>query len=563
MNLMVGSTRTSKTRRWLRGIAIGVVLLVAALWIASAVILRVSRIDPPPVPAYASPAMEVRGPRAYIGPDWMTRERGLWELHLEGEPFAMGQAHTRLSERLLNVTEDYMFGEMHRYVPSKVAMFLIRLGVSWQYRHLADHIPAPQLVEIAGQASGYYDTHGDFLPTFQRMIFYHALHDITQKLEHSPLLGCTAFAVAGPATVDGHLLVGRNFDFEGPKPFDQDKAVLFFKPAGKIPFASVAWPGMSGVVTGVNAAGIYISINAARTDDKGQVGIPVELLARLVMEQARSLDDAIRILKDNPVMVPDFYLLADGKTGESAVVERSPTRLEVRRSKDTTLLTNHALTPAFAHDVANDRLKRYLTSGSRFERLAELVKQQHGKFDARRVLEVLRDKRGVGDAPLGLGNRNALDAIIATHSVVVDLSAMTLWVSMGPHLLGRYVGYDLRKELGDEHGVVSAEDAARPDPPDLPADPTLDSPELRAYYQASDELKEAERLAKLDKHRAIESAERAIGLEETMPEPHKLLGDLVRESDPARARKEYQRFLELHPPHLHDVEEVKGHLASL
>ena len=48
-----------------------------------------------------------------------------------------------------------------------------------------------------------------------------------------------------------------------------------------------------------------------------------------------------------------------------------------------------------------------------------------------------------------------------------------------------------------------------------------------------------------------------------MPEPHKLLGDLVRESDPARARKEYQRFLELHPPHLHDVEEVKGHLASL
>ena len=40
---------------------------------------------------------------------------------------------------------------------------------------------------------------------------------------------------------------------------------------------------------------------------------------------ARSIDDATAILKRTPVMVPDFYLVGDGKTGESAVVVGSGT----------------------------------------------------------------------------------------------------------------------------------------------------------------------------------------------------------------------------------------------
>jgi hypothetical protein len=42
-----------------------------------------------------------------------------------------------------------------------------------------------------------------------------------------------------------------------------------------------------------------------------------------------------------------------------------------------------------------------------------------------------------------------------------------------------------------------------------------------------------------------------------------MIGDLSRGTDRERARREYQRFLELSPPYLHDVEEVKGALSSL
>jgi tetratricopeptide (TPR) repeat protein len=258
-------------------------------------------------------------------------------------------------------------------------------------------------------------------------------------------------------------------------------------------------------------------------------------------------------------MVPDFYLVGDGKTGEAAVIERSPTRTEVRRAGagrgDTVLLTNHALTPPFERDAENDRLKRYLTSGARYRRLDELVKAARGKLDPRKVLEILRDKRGPGGEALGLGNRNALDAIIATHSVIVDASSLILWVGEGPHLLGKYRAFDLRRELLGED---------RLQPADLPEDPIRQTEEFAAYQEAMASYKAAERFFReKDLDRAVEEARKAEALEEKMPEPHRMLGDAYRaRGDRDAARREYERFLQLYPPYYKDIEEVKGILGT-
>jgi isopenicillin-N N-acyltransferase like protein len=559
--LLVGSKR-APAGRWLTrlGLVAGVGLVV--ILVGSLVFSRMTRIEPPRIDprvrAAAELPVEMRGVREFVGDNWLSRERGVWELHLSGEPYAMGWAQGRLGNRLFLDAEDYMFEEMNKYVPSKIARWLIRTGVRLHYRHVGDLLPTDAAEEIVGLSRGVADLHGDFLPIYHRLVFYHALHDITQGLEKSPLLGCSAFAAAGPASTNGHLIIGRNFDFEGPEIFDREKAVLFFRPRGKIAFASIAWMGMSGVVTGINAEGIYVSINAARSDDKGGEGVPVEILVRQIMETAKSVDDVIAMVKKTPVMVPDFYLVGDGKTGESAVIERTPRRIEVRRalrSDGTIVLTNHALSPAFQRDAENDRLQRYLTSGARYKRLEELVKHWRGQIDPKKAAEILRDKRGAGNVELGLGNRNALDAIIATHSVVVDATSLTLWVSAGPHLIGKYVGFDLRKELlGEEH----------PAPPDIPEDSIAGSDELANHRLAHASLAAADRLRKLDADRALEEAERAAALEEKLPEPHRLIGDLLRaRGDRDGARKQYQRFLELSPPYLKDIEDVKGILGEL
>jgi hypothetical protein len=311
---------------------------------------------------------------------------------------------------------------------------------------------------------------------------------------------------------------------------------------------------MMGAVTGVNAAGIYVSVNALRSQDKGSGGIPVELLLRQILESAHTLDQAIALVQQQPVLVPDLYLIADGKGGESAVVERTPLRAVVRRSRDVISVTNHALGAEFRGDSENDRLKRYLTSGARLDRLDELLQRLHGRIDPAVALQILRDKRGVGDRDLGLGNRNALDAIIATHSVVVDATNLVLWVSTGPHALGRYVAFDLRHELLGEDRLP---------PADLPEDPTLRSPEYRDFVESQRALTISQSFAEQGRpDLAIEEAARAVALAPKHPDARKRLADLLwsrnRSDDRSRSRDHYQAFLTLSPPHLHDIETVQA-----
>lgn len=552
-------------RRWLT-----IPLLLLCLgWVAKGMFLHFTVAVPPGRAAHpkVEAKQEVRfgEGRVSVGNSWLGRERGILELHLTGEPFVLGYSHGRLGTPHLVQFEEYLFGEMRRYVPSSIALGFIKVGVLLKHRNLLSSIPLSLQHELAGLAEGQPDGQGDFLPPFQRVVFYHALHDITQTLEQSPLLGCTAFAASGAATVDGHLYVGRNFDFEGPALFDADKAVLFFRPEGKLGFVSVAWTGMAGVVTGLNEEGVYASVNALRTDDSSNHGLPVELLLRDVLQRAHSLDEAIAISKEHAALVPDLYLFADGKTGEIAVIERSPTRFEILRKKDILAVANHARSPAFAQDKANEKLRTYLTSGARQARADELLHRYRGSFDAAGVLQLLRDKRGVGDRELGLGNRNALDALIATHSVVVDATERVIWVGKGPHALGEYVGFDLRRAFGDKN---------RQDPPPLPEDPVLQSVEYRNFLAMGKSVQAAAVARKRSQLQlALEEAYRAVGLAPLSAEASLLLADLLWErgdqqpehrlEDFELARAEYERFLNLSPPHKVDVEHARAQIERL
>ena len=182
-----------------------------------------------------------------------------------------------------------MFGEMARYVPSKIALWLIRAGVRMQYRHLARSPTARarrgDRRDGARRRRSALRLSADLPPA--RLLSRAPRHHAGARALAAARLHARS-PPAAPRRRNGHFIIGRNFDFEGPEIFDREKAILFFKPRGKIPFASVAWLGMSGVITGLNAEGIFVRINAARSDDKGGEGMPVEILVREIMEQAQA-----------------------------------------------------------------------------------------------------------------------------------------------------------------------------------------------------------------------------------------------------------------------------------
>jgi tetratricopeptide (TPR) repeat protein len=212
---------------------------------------------------------------------------------------------------------------------------------------------------------------------------------------------------------------------------------------------------------------------------------------------------------------------------------------------------------AFAGDMHNDWVRRYTSSGYRFQRLEELLGSGE-PMDPARAAAVLRDRRGVADEQLGLGNRNALENLSTTHSVVIDATAMVMWVAEGPSALGRYQAVDLGRTLRRDEGPPAPLD-------DLPADPLLYSEEYRDYEEAIEATEHARiMLGRGRPESALASAQVALALAPDLGELHRLLGDIERDlGNVEQARVHYKRYLELVPGHRRDQVRVEGILAEL
>jgi isopenicillin-N N-acyltransferase like protein len=245
--------------------------------------------------------------------------------------------------------------------------------------------------------------------------------------------------------------------------------VQIVEPETGLAFVSVAWPGMLGVVSGMNEQGIWVSVNGARAGEPRSEGVPIVFATRAVLEEARSLDDALAIIARYPPMVSHILFLADGKTGESMIVERAPNLPSgVVRYPATAVVSNHFRTAPLRDDPTDARIREITSTEARQARMEELLRRHYGRIDPQVAVAILRDRSGVGDTPLPLGNRNAVDALVATHSVVADLTARVIWVSEGPNTLGPYRRFDLGARL--RHGEAAAGGEAEGD---LGPDPLL------------------------------------------------------------------------------------------
>jgi hypothetical protein len=363
--------------------------------------------------------------------------------------------------------EGELWGEFERHVPWWIARVGILDWGRWRYRGIGRQIPEARARELAAEVTELGpDPFADRMPTYQRLVFLYSVYDIALSLEHSPLIGCTSFALAPDATADGHVLVARAFDFEAGDAVDRDKAVFLVSEDGAIPFASVAWPGFVGVVTGMNADGVVMVVQGARAGEPSTDGIPVAFSMREALAHARDTGEAVRILEHQAVLVSHIVFVAD-KSAHFAVVERAPhTPAFVRETTNSTAVTNHFEGP-LASDPKNLRVRATTTTLARRARIDELLSSvAPTSMTPERVLALLRDHGCAGGQTCPLGDRRSIDAFIATHGIVADPTSGTLWVSAGPKLSGKFVRLDLHSLLVEGH-----DPATDPEPETLPEDP--------------------------------------------------------------------------------------------
>lgn len=433
----------------------GVIGLIAAVPVAHYALLAGTRIEPPRV------ELPARSP----GHSWVRTRAGLREVYLEGSPERIGAENARLLREPMVADESTLWGDFERFVPWWIARVGIEDYSRLRYRHVDAGIPDARRRELAAQALAFApDPFASRIPTYQRMLFLSALYDIALPLEHSPIIGCTSFALEGAG---GHELVGRAFDFEAGEVFDCDKVVYLVHEDGSIPFASVAWPGFIGVVTGMNAEGVVLVVHGGRAREPDTQGMPVAFSLRETLAHAHTADEAVALLRAQPVMVSHIVFVADG-AGNVDVVERAPgEEATVRPSHGMGWVTNSFEGP-LASDPKNLRVRATTTSDDRGARIEALLRAPHPNAGVADALALLRDHGCARDATCPLGDRRSIDAFIATHGIIADATAHALWVSAGPHLSGAFVKLDLDRLFAPGHDPDSD-----PAPETMPVDPIL------------------------------------------------------------------------------------------
>ena len=492
--------------------------------------------------------------RVTLGRCYRERIGGMTHVHLEGSPAELGFYQGALVGDSIAQIETEMMGVFVDRVPSFWIRHLVLGLVNWNNRELESYFRPEELTEIAGITEGhrrYHDPYSAVSPPFTRGLQYHALHDISQylidnPLIHPPQVGCTAVATIGRRSRDDHVLVGRLFDFEGGSCFDRDKVVYTVRVDGGIPFVSVAWGGMAGAVTGLNDAGLWVSINAAATDGQAFVGRPIVMSVRRILERCRTIDEAISEVRDNPVFVSNGVLLASGPENRVVVAEVGPSGFGVRpMTGEALVLTNHFLSEAWASDGNNARRIATGTTTKRMRR-AEVLLAREERHSPASLLTLLRDRRGAGDEDVGFGNRGTINAWIGAHLVVADVTRKVMWVGEPWHGLGRAVAFGI-------DGPVA--DAALPASPDLAEHERNSGDYLRLEGQV------IALLAARRAHEALPLAERLVELNPGFFNAHVLLARAT--SDPAKRRYHLEQALALQPAYPEDEAAIRRMLQDL
>jgi len=425
-----------------------------------------SRPAQPSLPTRETAALATGPHLRTLGRSYVLERGALTEVGLYGDPAAIGTAHTRLLRASMIENEGLLLARFGEAVPNGLARSLLVDLVKLRYRDIDQGMSAARRQEIAAGALAFQpDPYASVMPAYQRFLYLNALYDISLSFEHSPLVGCTTVAFHGAAKPDGGVLLARAFDMEVDPVFDRHKAVFLVHEDGKIPFASVAWPGLVGVVSGMNREGLAVVVHGARAGETASEGEPVVHALRRVLAEGRTVADAARLLGERAPLVSHIVIAADA-AGDVVAIERVPgTPPSVRLLPERAAVTNH-LEGRSKGDAKNLRVRAETTTLARRARADELVARAVAPVDAPTALAILRDRSAVGDRPLPPGDRRAIDALIATHGVLFDTQKKTLWVSEFPHLLGRFVAFDLERLLADDY---------RPDPSALPSLPASSS----------------------------------------------------------------------------------------
>ncbi|WP_172282401.1 C45 family autoproteolytic acyltransferase/hydolase [Chryseobacterium sp. LAM-KRS1] len=414
--------------------------------------------------------------------NYLTKNRQqLWELYIKGNPLQLGYNNGALTKDLMQKQEAIFFSKVEGFVPSNFKQKLLRGFLKWYNRKMYLNVREDYQAELYGLSRYSSDQYNFIAPRYLRSLYLHGAHDIGHAMQDLALVGCSSLAVWNDNTEDGDLLIGRNFDFYVGDDFAKNKLVEFIEPEEGISYMSVSWPGMIGVVSGMNKEGITVTINAGKSKIPLTAKTPISLVTREILQYAKNIDEAIAIAKKRKVFVSESILVGSANDKDAVIIEVSPNNFGVYRVQNSSRIvcTNHFQSESYKDDKKNRKHILESHSGYRYEKLQELL-QENKKLNPEKMASILRDRSGLKGEKIGYGNEKALNQLLAHHAVIFSPQKKLVWVSSNPYQLGEFVCYDLNRIFSADR-LKSGEFAVSS--LNISKDPFLDSREFKNYEE--------------------------------------------------------------------------------
>ena len=375
-------------------------------------------------------------------------EGDLWNLWLRGDAEERGLAFGQLCKSLMHEQERAFVDQIKIIVPNeKYLSFLKYLTIIYN-RNIRSNIEEEFRKEIYATSLGSSSEFDYIGSPYDRQLNYHAAHDLGHAMQEYMLVGCSSFAAWDSESDDSTLIIGRNFDFWVGDDFAKNKVVTIMEPDKGYKFLSVGWAGMSGVLSGMNEKGLTITMNAAKSSPPVRSKTPISIIAREILQYASNIEEAYIIASKRDAFVSESLLIGSGLENRAAIIEKSPDNTRLFTTQGELIIsTNHFQTAGFFNDKQSKEAVQAIEgshSQYRYNRLKELIADMK-PLSPERSARILRNKNGISDEELGLGNEMSINQYISHHAVIFKPVQRIIWVSTAPWQLGKMVKYDLNE----------------------------------------------------------------------------------------------------------------------
>jgi isopenicillin-N N-acyltransferase like protein len=159
------------------------------------------------------------------------------------------------------------------------------------------------------------------------------VHMIPAVSEYS----CSGVAIWGKATRTGHLYQIRNLDYTTSAHLQDFRCVVVYIPKSGIPHINPSFAGSIGCNTGMNLEGITlteIGDSPAKDGPYEMHGIHFMILFRQILYSAKSLEDAVQMIKDAKRIKKYHFVVGDGKKPAAVKMKAWAPNLTIWKDND-------------------------------------------------------------------------------------------------------------------------------------------------------------------------------------------------------------------------------------